>query len=464
MTIDDPLPEATEVSAAPPPDAETPAETPAEPTAEPAPPPPPPEPLRPTSSSERVETIDALRGLALFGILAANIRGFAGPAVTYFTPALFWPALHDRIAQAFIDTFVQGKFIAIFAFLFGVGFAVQFERAAVRSGKFGWAYARRLGVLLLIGLVHGLLIWWGDILLVYAVIGFFLLLFRKRQNKTILIWAIICTLLMPLLMTAMFIGSQLGAEMPKMPKSDPAALAKIDETFSNGAWIDIEKQRAIDATSRNWNFLPAFGWHILSLFLLGMLAWRKGFFSPAPESLSRYRRVMVWALAIGVTGNVAATAIRWIYKPPMMPTNVPGFLAQIIPVIAGPALSLGYICAVILLMQSEAWRARMQRFTAIGRTALTNYLLQSIVGTLIFYSYGLGFFGDVGPAVLLPLTFILFALQAVVSPWWVARYRFGPVEWLWRRMTYGGPLPMRRESPAVAASIPQAAWRAAPPE
>ncbi len=422
------------------------------------------EPLVPVAPAERVDTIDILRGLALFGILAANIRGFAGPAITYFMPALFWPALHDRIAQAFIDTFVQGKFINIFAFLFGVGFAVQFDRAAARSGKFGRTYARRLAVLLLIGLIHGLLIWWGDILLAYAVLGFLLLLFRKRQNKTILIWAIVFMLLMPLMMTAMFIASQFGGKMPDMPKPDLAAIAKIDETFSNGAWIDIEKQRANDAFHRNWKFLPAYGWGIASLFLLGMLAWRKGFFSPAPESLPRYRKVMWWSLLIGVTGNVTVTVIRWVSDGPMMPTTVPAFLSALIPVIAGPALSLGYVCVVILIMQSEAWRARLARFTAIGRTALTNYLLQSIVGTLIFYSYGLGFFGDVGPAVLLPLTFVLFALQAIMSPWWVARYRFGPVEWLWRRMTYGGPLPMRRESPAVAASMPQAAWRAAPPE
>lgn len=431
----------------------------------PAPPAPPPEPLRPTTSSERVVTIDALRGIALFGILAANIRGFAGPAVTYFTPALFWPALHDRIAQAFIDTFVQGKFINIFAFLFGVGFAVQFERAAARGGRFGWTYARRLLVLLLIGLVHGLLIWWGDILLVYALIGFLLLLFRKRQDKTILIWAIVFTLLMPLMLTMAFVASQFaGAKLPDMPKPNPGALATIDDTFSNGSWSDIQKQRTADAFQRNWFFLPGYGWHIASVFLLGMLAWRRGFFYPAPESLPRYRTLMWWSLFIGVTGNVTVTVIRWVSDGPQMPMTWTAYLSQLISVVAAPALSLGYICIVIVLMHSEASRARLQRFTAVGRTALTNYLLQSIVGTLIFYSYGLGFFGDIGPAALLPLTFVLFALQLLVSPWWIARYRYGPVEWLWRRMTYGGPLPMRRESPAVAASMPQAAWRATPPE
>jgi len=130
------------------------------------------EPLAPVAPVERVDTIDILRGLALFGILAANMRGFAGPAGTYFMPERFWPALHDRLAQALIDTFVQGKFLAIFAFLFGVGFAVQFERAEGR--RFGWTYARRALLLIAFGLVHGLLIWFGDILLMYGLTGLFL--------------------------------------------------------------------------------------------------------------------------------------------------------------------------------------------------------------------------------------------------------------------------------------------------
>jgi uncharacterized protein len=249
----------------------------------------PPEPLRPVAPSERVETIDALRGLALFGILAANLRAMAGPALTYMQAHLFWPSFHDRLAQAFVDTFIQGKFITIFAFLFGVGFAVQFDRATERSGKFAATYARRLFVLVLFGLIHGLLIWYGDILLTYALDGFILMLFRKRQNKTVTIWAVILLLLMPLLMVLMFIGSQAGAEMPKMPQPTPAEISKVANTFTNGSWAEIAKQRATDAVTHNWNYFPVFGIHLLGVFLLGVLAWRKRFFHPSPESLPLYR-------------------------------------------------------------------------------------------------------------------------------------------------------------------------------
>lgn len=410
-----------------------------------------PEPLRPVAASERVETIDILRGLALFGILAANIRGFAGPALVYFTPHLFWPGLHDRLAQAFVDTFIQGKFITIFAFLFGVGFAVQFDRANERGAKFGSTYARRLFLLLLFGLVHGLLIWFGDVLLVYALDGFLLMLFRKRTNKTVAIWAAILLSILPLLMVGMFIAGQLGAKLPD-PTPTTAEIAADAAVYENGSFVEIEKQRALDAVKHNWGFFPVMAWWVLALFLLGVLAWRKRVFSPAPESLPRYRKAMWWGLAVGISGNLAMTVIRWVYDPPPFPTSWISLSLVPLQLICVPALSLGYICAVILVCQSAIWRARLHRFAAIGRTALTNYLLQSLVGTTIFYGYGLGFFGA-GPAALLPLTLLLFVAQMYLSPWWLRRYRFGPVEWVWRRLTYGGPLKMRRER-MVATAIP----------
>lgn len=422
----------------------------------PPPPPPAPEPLAPVAASERVEIIDIIRGLALFGILAANIRGFAGPAVTYLMPHLYWPAFHDRLAQAFITTFVQGKFITIFAFLFGVGFAMQLDRASARGGRFGWTYARRLGILVLFGLIHGLLIWFGDILLVYALIGFLLLFFRKRRDKTLAIWAAIGLLFFPLLSTAAFIAFQAGIEPPAFPLPTADELAKLTATFSSGSWIAIQKQRMSDAVAQNWGFMWLYGIQILGLFLLGMIAWRRRFLQPAPESLPRYRTAMWWGLGIGITGNVAASIVRWFDEPSPMPSTPLAYGATLAQLLGTPALSLGYVCLAIVLCHDPAWRARLQRFGAVGRTALTNYLLQSILGTLIFYSYGLRQFGKAGPALLLIPTVVIFALQVMLSVWWLERYRFGPVEWLWRRLTYGGPLPLARETP-VAASDQSAA-------
>ncbi|HEY5611121.1 MAG TPA: DUF418 domain-containing protein, partial [Thermoanaerobaculia bacterium] len=175
-----------------------------------------------------------------------------------------------------------------------------------------------------------------------------------------------------------------------------------------------------------------------------VLAFRKGFFTPAPESLPRYRTAMMWALPIGLLGNLGAVAIRWIADQPPFPPTREMVIMMALQTIGIPALSLGYICAVILLCHDPAWKARLARFGAIGRTALSNYLLQSIVGTLLFYSYGLGLFGTMGPALLFIPTFVLYGLQAIASPWWLDRFRFGPAEWLWRTMAYGVRQPFKR--------------------
>jgi uncharacterized protein len=364
---------------------------------------------------------------------------------------LYWGALHDRIAQAFIDTFVQGKFITIFAFLFGVGFSVQLERSLSRAGKFGRTYARRLFILFVFGLIHGLLIWWGDILFVYALTGFLLLLFRKRKNKTLVGWAIGAYMVPVLLMALAYVGSQTGHAPKGPPKPAAEDLRKATATFADGSWTEIQSERASDAVKRNWAYTPIFFTHVLALFLAGSLAWRKGLFTPRPESLHRYRTVMWIAFAAGITGNVVITILRWVNDVPMMPTTPLAAGLGILGSVTTPALSIGYLCLVILLCQHEAWLVRLRRFAAVGRTALSNYLLQSVVGTLLFYSYGLGLFGRVGPAWLLLLTFVIFALQVLLSRWWLARYRYGPAEWLWRSLTYGRRLPLARE---VALSAP----------
>lgn len=408
-------------------------------------------PLAPTAGNERVETIDVLRGLALFGILAANIRGFAGPAAAYFQPDVYWGGLADRIAQAFIDTFIQQKFITIFAFLFGVGFAAQLSRAESRGSRFGWMYARRLLVLTIFGLLHGLFIWMGDILLVYGLIGFALFFFRRRADRTLIAWAVIGMLIPLFLAGTVTAVVASGAPVPLPPPPTQEELRTTTAVFAEGTWSEIQQQRASDAVAQNWGMMPFFGSQVLGHFLLGYLAWRRRFFQPSPESLLHYRQVMIWALAIGLAGNITATALRWIFDLQIFALTPLMFVVMLIQSVAVPALSLGYVCAVILLCHSVAWRRRLARFGAVGRTALSNYLLQSVIGTLLFYSYGLGLFGTMGPALLLIPTLAIYALQVMISPWWLSRFRFGPAEWLWRSLTYGTLQPFVRESPAASA-------------
>lgn len=404
--------------------------------------------LRPVAPGERIDTIDILRGLALFGILAANIRGFAGPALTYFTPDRFWPVFHDRLAQGFIDTLIQGKFITIFGFLFGTGFAIQLSRAEERGARFGRTYARRLFILAIFGLIHGVLIWFGDILLVYALVGFLLLFFRKRSDKTVLIWGLVAYFMPLILMTVFVVVTSITGQMPPGPPEPTLAQIETQRAlFTNGSWSAIHEQRMSDVVKFNWGFSPIYGMHVLGLFLFGVLAWRRRLYQPDRDSLPRYRQVMIWGLVIGLAGNTAATVLARLFEIKQFPPTPLALFIGLIQNLTIPALSSGYICAVILLCQSEFWKAALRPFGAIGRTALTNYLLQSVIGTLLFYSYGLGLFG-MGPALLLIPTFAIYAAQAVISPWWLTRYRFGPVEWLWRSLTYGAQ-PMATNTTAV---------------
>ncbi|MDX1583300.1 MAG: DUF418 domain-containing protein [Thermoanaerobaculia bacterium] len=400
--------------------------------------------LEPIRRSERIAAIDILRGLALFGIIAANIRGFSGPAALYFEPQPMWPGLGDRLAQAFIDTFVQGKFIAIFSFLFGVGFGVQLTRAEERGGPFVAVYTRRLLGLFFIGLVHGLLIWWGDILVPYAITGFLLMFFRKKNNTTIISWAIPLYLFPTILIVfAVMVSVLTGDPVPGEPIPTTEEMQEIVSIYGGGAWTEIQAQRTYDAIKYNWGYVLLIVPSLLGLFLLGLLAWRKRIFEPSPESLPVYRRVMVWGFAIGITGNLIATSIRWVSPEPLFPPSAAMLPVYLIQAVANPALSAGYVALVIVLCQKVRWQKRLAGGAAIGRTALSNYVLQSILGTLIFYSYGLGLFG-IGPAMLLIPTVLIFAFEWWASKWWTARWRFGPLEWAWRSVTYGRIQPMKR--------------------
>ena len=166
--------------------------------------------LRPVSVGERIEVLDALRGAALFGIIAANMRGFSGPLAAYFDHTLMWTDPVNRVAQGFVDLFIQGKFITLFAFMFGIGFAIQMERAD-RSGVASRIfYVRRLAILLLFGALHFVFVWWGDILAPYALMGFLLMLFRTRSQKALLRWSAVLYAWPLLLATLMFVGHSAG--------------------------------------------------------------------------------------------------------------------------------------------------------------------------------------------------------------------------------------------------------------
>jgi uncharacterized protein len=399
----------------------------------------------PISLSERILFVDVLRGMALFGILAANMRAFFAPLDAYDHIGVLFHSRADVLAQAFIDAFIQGKFITIFSFLFGMGFAIQMSRAEARGVRFMGFYPRRLLALALFGLIHGMLIWAGDVLLTYAVSGAILLLFRKRQQKTLLWWAG-GLFALPIVVSTTFLFLYFSRfrrpwMVPKPP--DMAKLYSIINIYAHGTVRQILAQNWVEWKQE----LPftLFAIYASGLFLLGMWVWRAGIVQRLEEYRPVLKRVCAWCLVTGLIVNIYVATVKAVIPPATV--SLWAWSAGVLFLPAAHLLSAGYMSGLALLFLHKDWRRVLLPFAAVGRMALTDYLMQSVLCTLFFYHYTTGLYGRIGPALGLVPTVILYGAQVLFSNWWLQRYRFGPMEWLWRGMTYGKFPTMSKDEP-----------------
>ncbi len=407
--------------------------------------------IGPVLPGERIEVIDILRGWAIFGILLVNISHDVGWDYLF---AKQWQGTADRIAWTLVDIFGSGKFYTLFTFLFGLGFALQMGRAESRGAHFFPVYRRRLFVLYLIALVHTL-IWWGDVLHIYAVIGFLLLLFRTRSPRTIVAAAFVC-LLVPLVYRGVVDGNRtrrLADPQTALEATREAGQRKAKwrgwedqdlRVHSRGSFREIVIERAQQFT--RWHTRPElYVWWLGGMFpflLLGLYAGRRGIFQDLRAHLPFIRKVMWWGLGLGIVCAPAAHVLSEYLPNPVWP-YVTRRAEAILWIIGAPALCFFYASSIVLLAQKEEWKRRLAPLATVGRLALSNYLLQSLVQVLIFNSYGLGLYGKVGPLGGVALTFLIFPVQVLLSIWWIRRFRFGPAEWFWRTLTYGKLQPMR---------------------
>ncbi|HTA66819.1 MAG TPA: DUF418 domain-containing protein [Bryobacteraceae bacterium] len=408
--------------------------------------------VSPVSLSERILFIDVLRGMALFGILAANMRAFFAPLDTYGNIGVLYPGRADVLAQAFIDVFIQGKFISIFSFLFGMGFAIQMSRAEARGVRFLGFYPRRLLALALFGLIHGILIWAGDILLTYAFSGAILLLFRQRQQKTLLWWAgglfTLPIIIGTTILTLYFTRFRQPWMQPKPP--DMKKLHEVIAIYAHGTVRQILVQNWLE-----WKDelpLTLFAIYAVALFLLGMWVWRAGIVQRLDEYRPVLKRVCAWCIPVGLILNIYVAVVKVVVPPGTV--SLWGWSAGLLSLSGAHILSAGYISGLALIFLHQDWRRLLLPFAAVGRMALTDYLMQSVLCTLFFYHYTTGLYGRIGPAIGLAPTVILYGAQVVFSNWWLKRYRFGPMEWLWRGLTYGKFPSMRKEEPLPTIEAP----------
>lgn len=403
--------------------------------------------IGPTPGRERLVHLDVLRGFALLGILLVNIEYFTRPITDVVLGADPGLAGADRVVDWWTGALVEGKFYALFSMLFGAGFALMWQRMEATGRKFFGLYFRRLLILALFGLVHGILIWAGDILFVYALVGFvMMLLFRKTPERRLLKWALVFLVLPVVLMWAFSAGYELS-------KADPAAheefLAGIEqqqdellavssaaeEIYSRGSWLETTYQRAHDM---RFLLSQALFWvsPVLAYFLFGRWMLISGRLRDPNAHARFFKKLMSRGLILGGVLSIGAT--RLIYELPYTVPSLRMAAGMTVLTVGAPLLMLGYASAVI------RYRDRLGFLAPAGRMALSNYLVQSLVWTWVFYGHGLGLWGQM-PRAWQPLAVVaFFALQVIASRWWLERYRFGPAEWLWRSLTYSKVQPLRR--------------------
>ena len=391
----------------------------------------PPPAATPVAPSERILLLDTLRGFAVFGILVVNMLFFSGPFEWILHPP--WTAPADRVAGFVITAFFSGKFYSIFSILFGIGFAIQMQRGDARGGGTP-DYLRRLAILFAIGVAHAAFLWYGDILHLYAVLGVALLVFRRARIDAMVPVAIIAVAIPPGLAALGALASSFAPERAVRAAAEMFRTAEALRNYATGTWGELTRQRVADWLMLD-SFAVFFAPSVFAMMLLGLIAAKAGILGDIERRRTVFRRALLIAAIPGVAGNLLVASTRHLVDvnaPSLASVGVTAAQA-----IAVPSLALVYISAIALAVDS----GRASRFVAllapVGRMALTNYLLQSVIATLVFYSYGLGLFGRVGPAATSALAVAIFAMQIAISAWWMKRFRFGPAEWLWRSLTYG---------------------------
>lgn len=402
--------------------------------------------IGPISLKERIEVVDVLRGLAICGILIGNVQWFSGygmmgPGLAHQQP------LYDQVTHFLVHFFVEGKFYSIFSFLFGFGFALQIARAEQRGDLKATVFKRRLFWLLIIGVLHAYLLWAGDIVSIYAVMGFLLLLFRKRSNSALIKWAAVLITIPVLwygLLWALFAVFVPPEEAAKVAAGRDNGWVSTVATVQNSSYWQVISQ---------YNLQYVFGRYmglffnmrlpkILAMFLLGYYAHRSGVFQNLRENQPFIRKVLIYGLLIGLGGNAI---FAWASgSEGEFPPTIWGMIGVITYAFSVPALALGIAALVVTLWQTDVLRKPLDLLAPVGRMALTNYLLQTIICVTIFYGYGFGYFGKVGALEATLIALVIFGVQIVLSVIWMKYFAYGPMEWVWRQLTYKKRLSLKK--------------------
>jgi len=408
----------------------------------------------PVTKSDRITSIDMLRGVALLGILLMNIQVFAMPGSAYMNPhsygemsgASYW-------VWYFTHLLASQKFISIFSMLFGAGIVLMTTRAEQRTGRSAGVHYRRMMWLILFGLLHAHLLWYGDILYTYGMCGLIVFLFRKLRPRWLIIIGLVA-LMVPMLSNLGFYGlyqvipedaQQQWAEGMRTSWSPSDEITQEELETYRGGWLEQMTHRVPMALMfETMMFAIWAGWLAGGLMLIGMALYKLGVFS-ASRSTTTYITLAVICIPIGLALSLTHVYLLNTNDWPMMA----GFHVYSNLHYWGAIIqSIGYVALVMLFCKSGFFTWLQRALADFGRMALTNYLLQTIICTTIFYGHGLGQFGHFSRVEQLITVIIIWIAQLILSPIWLRHFRFGPFEWLWRTLTYWRAQPLRGTRPA----------------
>nr|WP_306433253.1 DUF418 domain-containing protein [Paenibacillus cookii] len=379
------------------------------------------------TTRKRVRLIDGLRGFSLLGILLANMLifqyGMFGKDILH----LFHVPAADAAAHNILQVLVEGSFMPIFAFVFGFGMIKMKESLNAKNRKAGWPLVRRFAMLIALGLLHSTFLWDGDILLFYGAIGLLLLIFMNRKPKTLMVWSIIFLTVTGLIGLAP--EDKADKEMQAMNHRIENYVQSTVTLYAEGSYAEIKHDRNTAnplGNDRAFALIMVLFSPLMTapMFLMGMYSAKKGWFADPDENKGMYRRGMLIFIPLGL----AMKSFHLLF-PEMIGAGTGEMLG-------GFALSIGYIMGFSLWYAKLAPSPLMERFEAVGRLSLTNYLMQTVICTTLFYGYGLGWFGKVGVIAGCGLGLIIYGVQLFASGWYLTRFKSGPVERVLRMWTY----------------------------
>ncbi len=372
--------------------------------------------LGPVAASERIDALDILRGLSLFGILAVNIYSFGGSAL--ISGMEDSARFVDKLAYFIMEYVFSLKTFTLFSFLFGLGFAVQMKRAEQSKRPFARFYLGKLLILLCIGVAHHLLLWQGDILVLYSVLGFLLLLFRNAKPKTIALWFFVFLLIgCAIIVLGEFVIESFTAE------GMHEYLKTLGAVFGSGSFMDTVAFRLYEFPQSIAILFIYQGPLAFAMFLAGLYVGKADWLKRL-DSLPWLGRFAAICGALGLTFSAARFLLS---ESPAGAFMIP---------LANLGMTGFYAASVFLLTRSQWFRKLSLPVALAGRMALSNYIGQSILCCIIFCGSGLGLYDSMGPMKLLGTTAAVYALNLAFSSVWLRRMRFGPLEWAWRSLSY----------------------------